>query len=1325
MKKWLVRIGWALAALVLLAAASGLLVLRTRWFQEKFRRRVAAELEKATGGRVEIDKVHFDARRWRGRLQGVTIHGSEDPGRKPLLHAAELDVDLKIVSFLERRVNVAALRLAAPEIHLEIAPDGSTNIPAPPSRAFTRPITAGLLDLAVGRFDVEGGELWVNDRRYAVELEICDLRLRTRLEQAALYTGRLEAGRVKFASAGPLRAAPPIERAAASFRLMRDRIEISELAANTALSSCKLHGSITNLVHPRWQFEYEANVDAREAARALPAPEIQSGRIRLRGSYDSGQSAGWIAAGSFSAEQVTASRKEFRVSHARLEGTYAWRPRKLQLDKLGVKALGGEWKGRLAADFERQPTQFFVQGRIEGLPLAELARAIPAVRDRWNALGWAAVISGPVEARGFWPLSVRNVSVMTDLALRPPENPAGLTGIMGAVRAFYNGRGAIDLSRLDLSSGGSSLTASGRVSEAGSTALEFRLQTARLQEVLHAAGAVSGEKVSLPARLNGSALMQGRISGTMAQPEIDAILKVSQFAYEGRDWDSLAARVQASRRQLRVTGARLTKGHTTAAANLAAVLQDGKLTANSPIEIEVLVREAQLADLAALAGRKIPVTGAATATLKLQGTQKAPRGTGRIEIRRGAIWGEAFDVMRSAIEIGAGEARFHDLQVVKGKQTIRGTVAFNPEDKSFRFDARGERVELADLPAFSNAPRRVGGIASFRARGWGRLAPDEAAMTKLEVDGDLRVQKLSVDGNALGDISALIRNNGDKLSIQAQSNIMGSRITAHADVLPRGRFPVQGGGEFRGLNLASVLQAAGAARLPVQIFADGDFGIEGNLRAPGFFHGSGILSRLETATAPGVRALRNAEPVRWRITDGRAYIEGLHLVGEGSDLTSSGWADLGASGALRASVKGSLNLAVLGSLQPGLEVGGLSTVDATITGTRRQPNIDGSLEIRNAAVGSQTSPVSLSGGKGLIRFSSQRATIQNMTAEVGGGEVSVTGDAVLSAGSVTYRLQADARQVRFRSQRGLSMVVEGALTLTGTNQRSLLRGEMRIVRAGTRASADLTTLLALLKQPPHTPSSNDWLQNAQLNIDIVTAPDIRFETSIARNFQAEANLRLRGTALNPSLLGRVNITEGDFEFQGTRFSINRGSFTFSNPFRIDPILNLDLETRVSGYDVTVTLAGTLQKLSVSYRSDPPLPFNEVITLLALGRAPTTDPTLAAQQTAQARSLAQLGASNVVGQAISRPSGRLQRFFGVSRLKVDPELAGPEKNLNARVTLEQQVGRDVTFTYTYNLASAQEQIVRLQWSLSKQFSLIAVRDENGVFGVDFLYKKRYR
>ena len=86
---------------------------------------------------------------------------------------------------------------------------------------------------------------------------------------------------------------------------------------------------------------------------------------------------------------------------------------------------------------------------------------------------------------------------------------------------------------------------------------------------------------------------------------------------------------------------------------------------------------------------------------------------------------------------------------------------------------------------------------------------------------------------------------------------------------------------------------------------------------------------------------------------------------------------------------------------------------------------------------------------------------------------------------------------------------------------------------------------------------------------------------------------------------------------------------------------------------------------------------------------------------------------------SRPaSGRLQRFFGVSHIKIDPQLTDITSVPQARLTLEQQVSPDVTLTYITNLSRTDQQIVRVEWDLSKQWSVVALRDENGAFGIDF-------
>ncbi|MBX5496989.1 MAG: hypothetical protein IRZ15_16760, partial [Bryobacteraceae bacterium] len=86
---------------------------------------------------------------------------------------------------------------------------------------------------------------------------------------------------------------------------------------------------------------------------------------------------------------------------------------------------------------------------------------------------------------------------------------------------------------------------------------------------------------------------------------------------------------------------------------------------------------------------------------------------------------------------------------------------------------------------------------------------------------------------------------------------------------------------------------------------------------------------------------------------------------------------------------------------------------------------------------------------------------------------------------------------------------------------------------------------------------------------------------------------------------------------------------------------------------------------------------------------------------------------------------LERFFGVSRLKIDPQLNGIDNIPQARLTLEQQISKDITLTYVTNLTRSQQQLVRLEWNMSQFWSVIAVRDENGLFGIDFQFRKHFK
>ncbi|HYA97581.1 MAG TPA: translocation/assembly module TamB domain-containing protein, partial [Methylomirabilota bacterium] len=252
-----------------------------------------------------------------------------------------------------------------------------------------------------------------------------------------------------------------------------------------------------------------------------------------------------------------------------------------------------------------------------------------------------------------------------------------------------------------------------------------------------------------------------------------------------------------------------------------------------------------------------------------------------------------------------------------------------------------------------------------------------------------------------------------------------------------------------------------------------------------------------------------------------------------------------------------------------------------------------------------------------------------------------------------------------------------------------------------------------------------YLRNLQFDIEAVSTPDSSLEWPGAQ-LSAEADLHIRGTWEHPIILGHIHILAGELVFAGNRYHVSRGDLNFANPFRLDPVLNVEATTTVQQYEIALNFSGPASKLVLSYRSDPPLPANDIITLLALGK--TTS-----EAEARSSGLGQgstPGASELLSGVISSQlGGRLERLFGITRLRVDPGLGGlgstsSSQNSAARVSVEQRVGRNVTITYISNVTSTQQQIIQVEYNVNRQLSIIGLRDQNGTFGLDIVLKKRF-
>jgi translocation and assembly module TamB len=581
------------------------------------------------------------------------------------------------------------------------------------------------------------------------------------------------------------------------------------------------------------------------------------------------------------------------------------------------------------------------------------------------------------------------------------------------------------------------------------------------------------------------------------------------------------------------------------------------------------------------------------------------------------------------------------------------------------------------------------------------------------------------------------------VSATVTGDLRESQFNGAAQVQLNPGTPVKGDVRFGPMNLA-MLYALTGSRLtaPVDGFLQGGLKFEGPLQQPHRLHATLEVDQLQVSSqikpdalaktvAPGF-VLNNSAPILVDAADGVAVVRSFQIGGKDTSLEITGSVPYLQRSApdlngMNLKVEGSVNLQIFHFFDPNVESSGVSTISALIGGTLRDPAVNGTLALKNGSFFLEDVPNGLSDVTGTVSFNRNRATLQKMTAKSGGGEISLGGFVSFGGGGpLVYHLEGTAQSVRVRYAGSISVTANSQLRLSGTSASSILSGTLTISRVAFNPNTDVGNLLASFSAASAAPAGdNEFLSGLRLDIDIESAPNLQLSTALSRDVEAEINLRLRGTPDHPILLGSVAANQGDIKVFGTRYTINRGEVNFLNSVKMEPVLDLDLETQARGITVDITISGTIGKLNINYRSDPPLQPRDIIALLTVGRAPSSAGNVKNVQTANDASSLQSGANTVLGAAMSPVSNRLSKLFGITNIKIDPLVQGITNTPQARLTLEQQISRDITVTYVTNLSQTSEQIFRLEWAVSRQFSLVALRDDNGEFGVDFQYKKRFK
>ena len=745
----------------------------------------------------------------------------------------------------------------------------------------------------------------------------------------------------------------------------------------------------------------------------------------------------------------------------------------------------------------------------------------------------------------------------------------------------------------------------------------------------------------------------------------------------------------------------------------------------------------------AMAGRSdVPVKGTLTANAQVSGTLQNPQGNGTVTIANGSAYSEPFNRIQASVNYTGVLIDLSQLRIDDGPSNLELSASFSHpagdlQDGQVRLRARSNEIQLARIQTIANARPGIAGTLQLSADCAATLYRN-APMAFSALTANLSAHNLSMDKKDLGDFTATAETSGHAVAFTVSSDLAKARIRGSGHVGLAAGYPVDAQLNFNGVTWSGLSPLLATTAQPFDASLDGQVSVSGSAVNPDALRGNLQLTKLEAhSVAAGPAKARvnfeihNTGNIQASLANSLVTVQKFQLTGTDANLAITGTASIKNVGnnpqPLNLRANGNVKLELLEAFSPDIFSSGAVTLNAAVTGNASQPVVHGRLQLQNASFNMIGLPNGLSNANGAINFSGTEAVIESFSGQTGGGKVTLAGFAAYAGAEPHFRIQATASHVHVDYPQTVTTEANAHLTLAGTESRSLLSGNVTILSVAIHSHSDVGSMLTSAATPPSTATaSTGLLAGVRFDVRIQTSPGILFRSDLAQNLQADAELTLRGTPDNPGMLGRLAVNSGDLIFFGGTYTVDQGTITFSNPNKIDPILNVDLETTAQGVDVTLNVSGPIDKLKLTYHSDPPLEFQQLVSLLAAGKTPTTDPIVASQQPpAPQQSFEQSGASAIMGQALNPVSGRLQRLFGVSKLSIDPQIVGAtSNNPQATLTLQQQVTHNITFTYIQDVSQSTPSAIRIEWAVNPQFSVVAQRDVYGEFSVDFFYKKRF-
>ncbi len=335
-----------------------------------------------------------------------------------------------------------------------------------------------------------------------------------------------------------------------------------------------------------------------------------------------------------------------------------------------------------------------------------------------------------------------------------------------------------------------------------------------------------------------------------------------------------------------------------------------------------------------------------------------------------------------------------------------------------------------------------------------------------------------------------------------------------------------------------------------------------------------------------------------------------------------------------------------------IDMTGPIAVGADIGGRLADPSIRGSLKTDSGRLESQVTGMVIDHVATQAHFSGPQLIFNQITGQTaGGGSVSGSGNVTFSGGKTLMNLSFNATDALLLNRDDVAARVTGPLQIKSDANGGLISGDLKLNKGRFQLGrASAAAAVPSLNVRETGLDEEDVIEPAALHpwkLAIKLAGGNLQVTGLGINSRWSTNLQIGGLADQPRFAGTADLVQGNYDFAGRVFRLDRGIIRFRNESPPDPLLDIHAEATVQGLDATVMVGGTGLKPEITFASSPPMPQDELLSRILFGTSITNLSAPEALQLASAVAALQSGSGSL------DPINALRKAIGLDRLRIVP------------------------------------------------------------------------